>query len=286
MSNPRRRTNRFKNPAADRQISKIDTTQITQDYLDEDPPISGQKWFCASFATISDETKSKIISDLADTNHLSSKKVETIINGWTEKENPKRGFKIRGCDETSEESKQRCQRLRDFDKYFHVFSGEVGKWITFGQNPTSVDEQHFYENELNELVKGHKEHAIMSKQHYETRKAELMEKAIKDGTRAGQEEAKKSEDAIQAVEARIDTTKDQISAYREKLEELEEQLEKDTTLFNSLLKENPDYKPGQLTQNPTKPIEHGDIKTAKAYSLESNDEKVENIKNDEENLVV
>ena len=57
---------------------------------------------------------------------------------------PKRGIKIRGVDGSKEESIKRCKDLQSYDKYFHVFSGEVGKWLPYAQNPTTIEDQKYY----------------------------------------------------------------------------------------------------------------------------------------------
>ena len=241
--------------------------KLKEDYLDEDPIISDQQWFSVSFATITEQLKKDDIHKLSLKYHISEKKMTEIIEDWLRSEEPRRGFKIRGVDGTRDGNESRCKSLREVDQYFHVFSGQIGKWLTFGQNPTTVEEQHYYEDQLNELVKGHKENAIRSKEHYNKRKAELMEKAIIEGRPDTQKELASKEESIQAVEARVDTTKDQIKAYHEKLGELQTQLLQDESKFKQLLEKNPDYKLGELA-NPTKPVEYETLKTSKVINIE------------------
>ena len=70
------------------------------DYLTEDKPIVNQKFVCLSFLSPEGISNCKI-----------------------------RGLKIRGVYDTYEDATKEAKELRDMDKHFHVFVGEVGKWL-------------------------------------------------------------------------------------------------------------------------------------------------------------
>ena len=91
------------------------------DYLDNDEPINGQKYVCLSILT------NKSIKDLSSGEIVKS-------------DNNARGIKIRGVYNTMEEAKKRCEQIRQFDKVFNVFVGEVGAWLPWDDDPETAEE--------------------------------------------------------------------------------------------------------------------------------------------------
>ena len=91
------------------------------DYLDNDEPINGQKYACLSILT------NRSIKDLSSGEVIKS-------------DNNAKGIKIRGVYNTMEEAKKRCEQIRQFDKVFNVFVGEVGAWLPWDDDPESAEE--------------------------------------------------------------------------------------------------------------------------------------------------
>ena len=83
------------------------------DHLDEDPPLSNQKWVCVSFLSPEGIKNCKV-----------------------------RGLKIRGVYSTKEEADKRAQYLQKIDADFHVFVGEVGKWLPIVSNTSKSSNQY------------------------------------------------------------------------------------------------------------------------------------------------
>lgn len=130
-------------------MSQSETKYI--DHLDEDEPIENQLWVCVSFLS-----------------------PEGIKNCSI------RGLKIRGVYKTKGEADQRAKDLQDIDPYFHVFVGEVGKWLPWDPDPNSVQDQEYQERELNDLMKGYKENLEKSKKMQHQRKQDMIRKAAKE----------------------------------------------------------------------------------------------------------
>jgi hypothetical protein len=126
------------------------------DYLSEDPALSGQKFVCLSFI-LPDNLK---------------KKDGTSYDV--------RGIKVRGVFDTMEEAQKRCEQIRKFDKNFHVFVGEVGKWLPWNDNPENAKEENYANKELNKLMKDYLSEQDKAKEYHETRKKDMIEKALKD----------------------------------------------------------------------------------------------------------
>lgn len=114
------------------------------DYVQEDPPISGQKYFLVSYAKLND-------------------------GSWWQK--------IRSVWGNMEQAERVARQLSKQDNTFDILVGEVGKWVP--ALPTADDcERVEYGNErLNELFKGYVEGQQKARDHFEERKALVM----KDG---------------------------------------------------------------------------------------------------------
>ena len=128
------------------------------DYLTEDKPLSGQNWVCLSFLSPEGVRNCKI-----------------------------RGIKVRGVFSTKEEADNRAKELQDEDPDFHIFVGEVGKWLAQDPDPNSVPDQEYREKELNKLMKDYKANQAKAKAMEAERKNELLQDAIaEEKNRRGQ----------------------------------------------------------------------------------------------------
>jgi len=117
----------------DAEFENPDNTEVTTDepqkqytmidHLDEDPPIQGQTWVCVSFVS-----------------------PEGIMNCSV------RGLKVRGVYATEQEARNAAKKLQSMDKYFHVFVGEVGKWLPWDPDPNSTKESEYDDPKLNKLM--------------------------------------------------------------------------------------------------------------------------------------
>jgi len=119
------------------------------DYLTEDKPLSGQNWVCLSFLSPEGVRNCKV-----------------------------RGIKVRGVFSTKEEADKRAKDLQEEDPDFHIFVGEVGKWLAQDPDPNSVPDQEYREKELNKLMKDYKASQAKAKAMEAERKSELLEDAI------------------------------------------------------------------------------------------------------------
>ena len=122
------------------------------DCLSEDPVLSGQKYVCLSF----------ILPDNLKKKDGSSYDV--------------RGIKVRGVFETMEEAQKRCEQIRKFDPNFHVFVGEVGKWLPWNDNPENAKKEDYANKELNKLMNDYLSEQAKAKEYHEVRKRDMIEK--------------------------------------------------------------------------------------------------------------
>ena len=131
------------------------------DYLTEDLPIPRQNYVCMSFLS-----------------------PEGIKNCTL------RGLKIRGVYATKEEAKERCEELQKLDPNFHVFVGEVGKWLPWDPDPNSSQDQVYQEKELNDLMKGYNDNLQQARKMQEQRKEDMIKEAAYDQNMSRKDEVR------------------------------------------------------------------------------------------------
>lgn len=120
------------------------------DYLNEDDVIPNQEWVCMSFLSPEGVRNCKI-----------------------------RGIKVRGVYGTKDEADQRAQELQQIDPDFHIFVGQVGKWLAQDPDPNSITDQQYREKELNKLMKEYKTNLVKTKMMEEERKNDMLQDAIR-----------------------------------------------------------------------------------------------------------
>jgi len=180
----------------------------TIDYLTEDPVLSGQKFVCLSF----------ILPENLKKQDGSSYDV--------------RGIKVRGVFDSMEEAQKRCEMIRKFDPNFHVFVGEVGKWLPWNDNPENAKDEDYANKELNKLMKDYLSEQNKAKEYHELRKQDMVAKALKD-----LEERKKKNTDVNETSNKKVAKKKQNNLTNEKLDLLDNL---DKTNDDSLNKTNDD----------------------------------------------
>jgi len=124
------------------------------DYLTEDTPIPGQVYVCISFLSPEGIRNCKV-----------------------------RGLKVRGVHGTREAADRHAAELQKIDPDFHVFVGEIGKWLPWDPDPNSVADQEYREDELQNLMKAYKKNQEQVKEVERERKDELMKNAKADSSK-------------------------------------------------------------------------------------------------------
>jgi hypothetical protein len=155
-------------------LKDVPAGAVKMDYLEEDDPIAGQKWFTVSFISPEGIKNCKL-----------------------------RIFKIRGVYETRREADEACMKLREKDKFkLNIFVAQMGKWLEFNPDPNNIKDQKYVEKEMNDMVKAHLDSLEKSKRIQEDRIKETREqvsddkrlKRVKDRLRKQLRENKRPED--------------------------------------------------------------------------------------------
>jgi len=120
------------------------------DNLFEDPPISGQLWVCISFVS-----------------------PELVKNCSL------RAVKVRGVYASEAEARKRSKYLQQIDPDFHIFVGEVGKWLGWDPDPNTIEDQEYSEKKLQKLVTEYKKNRAKAKIMEEERKREMLEENVR-----------------------------------------------------------------------------------------------------------
>jgi DNA repair exonuclease SbcCD ATPase subunit len=200
------------------------------DHLTEDKPIPGQLWVCLSFIS-----------------------PEGIKNCSL------RALKVRGVFGTRKEADEHAIEIQKYDPDFHVFVGEVGKWLPWDPDVNDVEDQVYQEKELNDLMKEYKNNMAKAKQVEEQRKKDMLEKAAKEeqvknmrpvdkkrmelqnklASRKGAEslndkDFKAEEEKINHDKDEVKTVKKEIESGESRVSEYDEKLNKIQELYNKL----------------------------------------------------
>jgi Family of unknown function (DUF5832) len=176
------------------------------DYLDNDDPINGQKYVCLSILT------NKSIKDVSSGEVIKS-------------DNNAKGIKIRGVYNTMEDAKKRCEQIRQFDKVFNVFVGEVGSWLPWDDDPESAEEAVYAEEKLNQMMKSFKEQQVKAKEFHELRKQQQIEQSIKSSQAKDDDKSLSDDkDLNNIIEDNIKDEKEGLNEYKNEINDKEKHI--------------------------------------------------------------
>ena len=136
---------------------KTKPVEPEDDHQDIDPSIDGQKYVLLSF--LSEHQLAKQFTK----NNSSQCSIH--------------GLKIRGVFNDFEEAKKYSDKLQKLtNAKFHIYIGEVGKWLPFDPDPNAVKDSVYQENQLNELMKNYEKNAEYKNRLFDLRKDYLKNK--------------------------------------------------------------------------------------------------------------
>jgi hypothetical protein len=190
------------------------------DYLDVDSPINGQNYCCISFLDPEDviEDKnafivSKFLQSICKSENMQYDKVmsqykdftykhtDSLQKDYDEKNNFKtnvRGIKVRGVFQSKQEADARAAKLHRTDSNFHVFVGQVGYWLPFNPCADGIEDEHFGDDQLNDLMQKYKENNVNKDIFYEDQKRDKIKAAQEERLRAEKEQKEKA--ALESLE--------------------------------------------------------------------------------------
>ena len=85
------------------------------------------------------------------------------------------GIKIRGCFATRDEAANHAKRLQKEDATFDIYVVDMYKWLLVPPDREHIEDVHYADNKLEELMQNYKENQKQAKIAFEQRKREAME---------------------------------------------------------------------------------------------------------------
>lgn len=88
------------------------------------------------------------------------------------------GIKIRGCFQTRDEAASHAKRLQKEDSTFDIYVVDMYKWLLIPPDNTKIDDVHYNDHKLEEIMIGYRENQRQAAKMFEERKRDMM--AIKE----------------------------------------------------------------------------------------------------------
>ena len=183
------------------------------DYLEVDDNLPGQNYVCLSFISpesmIESKEAFKVSKFLQSYCKGADLNVEEVIKKYTDytykyqeelqkdfDEKHKfqtniRGLKVRGTYSTREEAEKRAKSLQSIDSEFHVFVGQVGYWLPWDPCADKVQDEHYINDQLNEMMEKYKDNNVSRDIFYEEEKRDKIKAAKEETMRKKKEELEK-----------------------------------------------------------------------------------------------
>lgn len=88
------------------------------------------------------------------------------------------GIKIRGVFNSRQEADAHARTLQQADPDFDIYLVDMYKWLLVPPDPSKIEDQEYQEELLNGLLKGYRQNQLLAKQHFEERKASVMQEGL------------------------------------------------------------------------------------------------------------
>ena len=211
------------------------------DYLEVDDLLPHQQYVCLSFVSPEALIKKReafnackflqsyckeqklefkdLYSKYEDFTYKFSSELQRDFDEQNKFQTSMRGIKVRGSYSTKEEATNRAKKLQITDSSFHVFVGEVGKWLPWDPNADGIQDEVFQNSQLNNMMEKYEENNVNKDIFYEEQK--------RDKVKAAKEEVlkKKREEAEKAAKEKAEESSKVIEGVKEGVEEVVEGVE-------------------------------------------------------------
>ena len=113
-----------------------------------------------------------------------------------------RGVKVRGVYQSRQEAEMRASKLHKSDSNFHVYVGQVGYWLPWDPTADKIEDEHFTDSQLNELMQKYKENNVNKDIFYEDQKRDKIKSAQEE--RLKKEKENKEEKEKEDKDSKVD----------------------------------------------------------------------------------
>jgi len=124
-------------------------------------------------------------------------------------------FKFRGAFGTEQEARDYAQKLRQIDNDFDIFIAPVGSWQPFNPKLEDIQDQEYYEKQLNDIMKNYKEQELRKEQIEKERKDDMIRKALTSNKDKNNKTEENEKDMEKKYEENIKSAEDCLNKLEE-----------------------------------------------------------------------
>jgi len=101
----------------------------------------------------------------------------SVVGPEAPQKNDKFGIKIRGAFNSRDEAASHAKRLQKEDATFDIYVVDMYKWLLIPPDPAKIEDVHYTNEKLEELMSGYKENQAQAAQMFAERKRDMVESA-------------------------------------------------------------------------------------------------------------
>lgn len=101
----------------------------------------------------------------------------SIVGPECPQKNDKFGIKIRGTFANRDEAANHAKRLQKEDPTFDIYVVDMYKWLLIPPDPTKIEDVHYTNEKLEEIMTGYKENQAQAARMFNERKQAMMDKS-------------------------------------------------------------------------------------------------------------
>jgi hypothetical protein len=99
----------------------------------------------------------------------------SVVGPEAPQKNDKFGIKIRGAFNSRDEAASHAKRLQKEDATFDIYVVDMYKWLLIPPDPAKIEDAHYANEKLEELMSGYRENQAQAAQMFAERKRDMME---------------------------------------------------------------------------------------------------------------
>ena len=98
----------------------------------------------------------------------------SVVGPEAPQKNDKFGIKIRGAFNSRDEAASHAKRLQKEDATFDIYVVDMYKWLLIPPDPVQIEDAHYADEKLEELMAGYRENQAQAAQMFAERKKDMM----------------------------------------------------------------------------------------------------------------
>ena len=114
----------------------------------------------------------------------------SVVGPECPQKNDKFGIKIRGAFNSRDEAASHAKRLQKEDATFDIYVVDMYKWLLIPPDATAIEDVHYTNEKLEELMTGYRENQQMAAKMFAERKKDMMESPSNTYIKPGDENSK------------------------------------------------------------------------------------------------